>query len=60
MEDKLKPCPFCGGKPILRTDYASYIVCSNPNCFMSFDHQHAQLLNADMITEAWNKRMPEN
>ena len=60
MIEKLKPCPFCGAKPVLRTDYASYIVCSNPNCFMNFDHGHEQLMSEKMIIEAWNKRQPEN
>jgi hypothetical protein len=60
MKKELKPCPFCGSEPILRTDYASYIVCSNEKCFMSFDHMHEQLFGEKMIIDAWNKRQPEN
>jgi len=60
MSKELLPCPFCGSDAILRTDYASYIVCSNRKCFMSFDHGHEQLLNEKMIIEAWNQRLPSH
>ena len=56
---KLKPCPFCGSKAFIRGDYASYIVCGNPDCFMSAEHQHSQLLSESMAIKAWNTRFKE-
>ena len=56
MTEELLPCPFCGNKAILITDYATVVVCSNPECFISLQAQHEQLLTTEMALKAWNTR----
>lgn len=30
--DKLKPCPFCGGKAVVHVDNGVYVICSQCEC----------------------------
>ena len=52
-EKKLKPCPFCGGKPrfirIAQTRYC-YIDCS------ACGAKTKQIKGEDLTIEAWNRR----
>lgn len=58
--DKLKPCPFCGGKAVLEHEYAtpgySYIRCKECGVkgltfIMKFERSSDQ-----EAIEAWNRR----
>ena len=60
-ENKLKPCPFCGGSAVMNQNVGykladgtpySFITCNK--CQINFAcHPH----NADKIRAAWNKRI---
>lgn len=60
MNDKLKPCPFCGGKagiskmppPIL---YKYRIVCGNPTCDLQPGTNWKQ--TKQEAIEVWNRRV---
>ena len=52
MEEKLKPCPFCGTDP-RRTVKGQILSVQCPNCLVGF-HNHASL---GCYAEAlWNER----
>jgi len=63
LKEKLKPCPFCGGKarmteysPTTSATYTGYAIgCTNLNCFMS-DRKPVYRLDREVITKAWNTR----
>ena len=52
MNDKLKPCPFCGGEAFFReiVEYGVKVVCKN--CWNESKFYHDEI---DAII-AWNKR----
>jgi Lar family restriction alleviation protein len=54
MEDVLKPCPFCGGEPILLKDhhkFGLYVACTEcAACTVTAPQTEA--------TIAWNRRAP--
>lgn len=52
---KLKPCPFCGGKVQDRVGYQgiTFIKCSNCGAIVSFEGNEAY----QQATEAWNRRI---
>lgn len=59
MNEELKPCPFCGGKPIIEhwtSDGKMYMVkCNNPDCPVpaeSYSKGHNMI---EVIAE-WNRR----
>lgn len=60
MENKLKPCPFCGGKAKLReTTYGNncdaYVVwCGNRDCEVSPTTKYRRWRKEAI--EAWNRR----
>lgn len=63
MTEKLKPCPFCGGKAnfrIVRVGEDSYkyrLSCSNPKCFCSSSLSYS---TREEAVNAWNNRPIEN
>ncbi len=59
--EKLKPCPFCGGKAVYsefdyRGDRKCAIVCSNSECRCSAIHTFHIWENMPSATKAWNTR----
>jgi Lar family restriction alleviation protein len=56
MNEKLKPCPFCGGTNVHiedeKTEPFSYICCYD--CLASFWQQEA--CDAEDNIDAWNRR----
>ena len=52
MAEKLKPCPFCGGKANLRLDTGHYIV-ECPTCHAEIWHWQEE--PSDAIAD-WNRR----
>lgn len=56
--EKLKPCPFCGGKAdVWRTNYHVYIQCEN--FCMDDRFEHLVQVSGDteeQALEAWNRR----
>lgn len=61
--DELKPCPFCGVKPIIRqwpfsNDF--YVECVNPKCTMNPSTGLKRLKNINQHIKAWNRRVGDN
>lgn len=58
MNNKLKPCPFCGAEAYMWSwNYGTTIQCSNFN-----SHNHVILVSAETSAEAiarWNAREAE-
>lgn len=59
--NKLKPCPFCGGKATTE-NYSSggkmiMIKCADPNCKMSV---YVVSQNPDEAKDLWNRRVNQN
>lgn len=63
----LKPCPFCGKMPILKTDTryprperearkAYEVVCQNWECIIGFVDDKYKLSEQEAI-DAWNRRV---
>lgn len=54
-KDELKPCPFCGGRAILRRDSSGcYVKCNNGMCkVMSTTWYYDK---EDEAITAWNRR----
>lgn len=57
VDIELKPCPFCGGNPVLEKAYCylelSVIYCNDCDAFFSLDSVNA---TDEEIAEAWNRR----
>lgn len=54
----LKPCPFCGGKPVLLTDGPWHsILCTNDECQAECPPGALSTLDGQVI--AWNRRTPQ-
>lgn len=64
MIDKLKPCPFCGGKPFIDKDkcfdgtFVYQISCVNRECDVSIKTKW-RATKKEAI-EAWNRRENNN
>lgn len=61
MEEKLKPCPFCGSTDIIiDEDFGFYIGCDTDNCRGSFSLCECQdvgyYLSWEDAIAAWNHR----
>lgn len=59
MRKELKPCPFCGKKPIIEhwsSDGMMYMVkCNNPDCPVPVvSYPNGRDLN--MVIKEWNRR----
>lgn len=57
MTDKLKPCPFCGGQPIV--EYGNgikkyWICCQNEKCRIQPTTDAHK--NKGVVTREWNRR----
>lgn len=60
---ELKPCPFCGGKAVLNTEYG-FIACGNDSCFMTCSINWGNRAMDRVKTRAeaiaaWNRRAGE-
>lgn len=54
METKLKPCPFCGGKPAVQEKYGYFnISCPDFDCPAS---NNAWFKSLEESVKAWNTR----
>ena len=62
----LKPCPFCGHKPVLQSDIryprpscapkrAYEVVCQNSDCIIGFVDERYRLTEREIV-ELWNRR----
>lgn len=60
--EKLKPCPFCGGKAQLdnidngNNGWWYSVVCSKPMCRCGVFNTDYSYYNVKDATEAWNRR----
>jgi hypothetical protein len=56
---KLKPCPFCGGRPIpvSYADILFSVACINPACSV-IPLMTARGLNEHAAAKKWNQRAP--
>lgn len=63
----LKPCPFCGSKPVMKSDYryprpsckrlkAYEVVCQNYDCII-YNADNSYELTPKAAVEKWNKRV---
>ena len=56
---ELKPCPFCGKKPVVEMWSSSGLMfmckCNNPDCDVPLDGYPTGRKPADVIEE-WNRR----
>ena len=58
MNDKLKPCPFCGGEAELRVNVcAVYIACTECSAESVHVLTSPMYTAADKAAEAWNNRV---
>lgn len=58
MDEKLKPCPFCGGEATYIkkiNDIKSYIGCSNASCIA----EPFSFLVDEAAIKAWNRRVTD-
>lgn len=62
---ELKPCPFCGGEPTMRSlaetanyEATNYILCLNDNCSVKPSMMKTYSTMEEAI-EAWNRRVNE-
>jgi predicted nucleic-acid-binding Zn-ribbon protein len=58
MNNELKPCPFCGGKPYITKDEDFFeIGCSNPKYKITSVYVNGK--DEKKTTAVWNKRVTE-
>ena len=58
--DGLKPCPFCGGEPVLRHPLVSGgygIECDTCRANIYYS---AECLGKEVVIEAWNRRAKDD
>lgn len=52
MKEKLKPCPFCGGKPYVEKDTEDNMTVDCQECFASGPFSYTE----EEAIKAWNRR----
>lgn len=60
MNEKLKPCPFCGGMGILNNEsdkIVSYVKCLTCGAETGLIKVSAEYSSDDKAIEAWNRRV---
>ena len=57
MSEELKPCPFCGGNPVLIQNAPGYyaVGCLGRDCRMSL--RTCYCYTVEEATKIWNKRV---
>ena len=62
-EIKLKPCPFCGGKAVLKRDRVGLYCakCTNCGCMTTFqfDFGEGEEVSKKKAADIWNRRAGE-
>lgn len=53
MENKLKPCPFCGNTDVYSSPHVPFIVCKKCRCWGPKKRTVKQAI------DAWNRRAGE-
>ena len=60
-EIKLKPCPFCGGEPVLKRDRIGIycVQCTNCKCMTTFqfDFGEGEEVSKRKAADVWNRRV---
>lgn len=60
-EIKLKPCPFCGGEPVLKRDRIGIycVQCTNCGCMTTFqfDFGEGEEASKRKAADVWNRRV---
>lgn len=58
MDNKLLPCPFCGGRAKVTITNSQYIIsCDNSRCIAS--EIKAVYIEYGSAVQAWNRRVTE-
>lgn len=60
MNDKLKPCPFCGGEAVwIFDDFndAHDVSCKKLNCFAFRWKDDARYITKEYAENEWNRRV---
>lgn len=63
---ELKPCPFCGSRPVLQSDIryprpacepkrAYEVICQNSDCIIGFMDERYRLTEREIVA-LWNRR----
>jgi len=55
MDNKLKPCPFCGSKEVRVICYDKYVATYRVECSKCWAHSATKVCREDTI-ELWNRR----
>ena len=62
---KLKPCPWCNGEVRMKSNantLTAQVICDRCGVIMKKNYKGSTKINTfvkELITEAWNKREPE-
>lgn len=56
MDEKMKPCPFCGGRAYIVTlSKTHFVACSNLNCRANV----GEYIDEEKAIKAWNRRVDD-
>jgi Lar family restriction alleviation protein len=56
MEEKLKPCPFCGGAVIAKNNHGWYVWCEDCYAMFGRDEYGGIYTEEHYAISAWNRR----